>query len=77
MNIGGGFGASLPTFALPRVHVSADMGLAEFEAHLSGFHRDFQSRLSGATGVRPFERPQETEVFGKPRPRCSPAYLGL
>jgi len=49
MNIGGGFGAELPRFALPRVHVSADMSLAEFEAHLSGFHRDFRSRLSGAT----------------------------
>jgi peptidoglycan/xylan/chitin deacetylase (PgdA/CDA1 family) len=77
MNIGGGFGASLPTFALPRVHVSADMGLAEFEAHLSGFHRDFRSRLSGATGVGPLARPQETEVFGKLQPRRSPAYLGL
>jgi len=49
MNVGGGFGASLPRFALPRVHVTADMSLAEFEAHLSGFHRDFRSRLSGAT----------------------------
>jgi peptidoglycan/xylan/chitin deacetylase (PgdA/CDA1 family) len=49
MNIGGGFGAALPKFALPRVHVTADMSLAEFEAHLSGFHRDFRSRVSGAT----------------------------
>jgi peptidoglycan/xylan/chitin deacetylase (PgdA/CDA1 family) len=49
MNVGGGFGAELPRFALPRVHVSVDMNLAEFEAHLSGFHRDFRSRLSGAT----------------------------
>jgi peptidoglycan/xylan/chitin deacetylase (PgdA/CDA1 family) len=49
MNIGGGFGASLPKFALPRVHVTADMSLSEFEAHVSGFHRDFRSRLSGAT----------------------------
>jgi peptidoglycan/xylan/chitin deacetylase (PgdA/CDA1 family) len=47
MNVGGGFGASLPRFALPRVHVTADMNLSEFEAHLSGFHRDFRSRLSG------------------------------
>jgi peptidoglycan/xylan/chitin deacetylase (PgdA/CDA1 family) len=47
MNIGGGFGASLPRFALPRVHVTADMTLSEFEAHVSGFHRDFRSRLSG------------------------------
>jgi peptidoglycan/xylan/chitin deacetylase (PgdA/CDA1 family) len=49
MNIGGGFGASLPRFALPRVHVTADMSLSEFEAHVSGFHRDFRSRLSGDT----------------------------
>jgi peptidoglycan/xylan/chitin deacetylase (PgdA/CDA1 family) len=49
INVGGGFGASLPRFALPRVHVTADMNLSEFEAHVSGFHRDFRSRLSGAT----------------------------
>jgi len=46
MNIGGGFGAQLPRFALPRVHVTAEMNLSEFEAHVSGFHRDFRSRLS-------------------------------
>lgn len=46
MNIDGGFGAQLPKFALPRVHVTADMNLSEFEAHVSGFHRDFRSRLS-------------------------------
>ncbi len=45
MNVGGGFGAQLPKFALPRVHVTADMTLSEFEAHVSGFHRDFRSRL--------------------------------
>jgi peptidoglycan/xylan/chitin deacetylase (PgdA/CDA1 family) len=49
MNIGGGFGAQLPRFALPRVHVTADMSLSEFEAHVSGFHRDFRSRLAGDT----------------------------
>ena len=49
MNMGGGFGASLPRFALPRVHLTTDMSLAEFEAHVSGFHRDFRSRLTGAT----------------------------
>lgn len=48
MNVGGGFGAALPRFALPRVHVTADMRLGEFEAHVSGFHRDFRSRLRGA-----------------------------
>jgi peptidoglycan/xylan/chitin deacetylase (PgdA/CDA1 family) len=45
MNVGGGFGAQLPRFALPRVHVTAEMSLSEFEAHVSGFHRDFRSRV--------------------------------
>lgn len=49
MNVGGGFGAELPRFALPRVHVTAEMSLSEFEAHVSGFHRDFRSRLSGTS----------------------------
>lgn len=47
MNVGGGFGASLPRFALPRVHVTGNMNLSEFEAHVSGFYRDFRSRLAG------------------------------
>lgn len=37
MNFNGGLGAELPKFAIPRVHVTADMDLAEFEAHVSGF----------------------------------------
>lgn len=49
MNVGGGFGAELPRYALPRVHVSAGMTLSEFEVHLSGFHRDFRSRISRQT----------------------------
>jgi peptidoglycan/xylan/chitin deacetylase (PgdA/CDA1 family) len=47
MNIGGGFGAALPRFALPRVHVTGNMNLSELEAHISGFHRDFRSHLAG------------------------------
>jgi peptidoglycan/xylan/chitin deacetylase (PgdA/CDA1 family) len=39
VNVGGGFGADLPPFALPRVHVTADMTLGEFDAHVSGFYR--------------------------------------
>jgi|SRR5579859_1412589 len=42
MNDGGGLGAELPIYALPRVHVSAQMTLGEFEAHLSGFHARLQ-----------------------------------
>jgi peptidoglycan/xylan/chitin deacetylase (PgdA/CDA1 family) len=49
MNVGGGFGAKTPRFAMPRVHVSAQMSLAEFEVHLSGFYRRLRQRfLPGA-----------------------------
>jgi peptidoglycan/xylan/chitin deacetylase (PgdA/CDA1 family) len=44
LNFGGGLGADLPPYALPRVHVTAEMGLAEFEAHVSGFYRQLQER---------------------------------
>ncbi len=47
MNVGGGFGARLPRLALPRVHMTGIMNLGEFEAHVSGFHRDIRSRLAG------------------------------
>lgn len=38
LNYAGGFGADLPRYSLPRVHVTAAMSLAEFEAHVSGFY---------------------------------------
>jgi peptidoglycan/xylan/chitin deacetylase (PgdA/CDA1 family) len=52
MNTGGGFGAKISVakinrFALPRVHVTADMSLFEFEAHISGFYRSLRKRLLG------------------------------
>ena len=43
VNVGGGFGADLPPFALPRVHVTADMTLGEFDAHVSGFYRTMRN----------------------------------
>jgi peptidoglycan/xylan/chitin deacetylase (PgdA/CDA1 family) len=45
INMGGGLGADLPLYALPRVHVTSDMGLAEFEAHVSGFGRSLRERF--------------------------------
>jgi len=62
MNVGGGFGSKMigaegagteinrmkiNRFALPRVHVTADMSLSEFEAHISGFYRSLRQRLLG------------------------------
>jgi hypothetical protein len=45
MNTDGGFGAKMNRFALSRVHVTADMTLPEFEAHISGFYRTLRERL--------------------------------
>jgi peptidoglycan/xylan/chitin deacetylase (PgdA/CDA1 family) len=42
VNVGGGFGADLPKFILPRVHVTSSMGMGEFEAHVSGFYRSLR-----------------------------------
>jgi peptidoglycan/xylan/chitin deacetylase (PgdA/CDA1 family) len=47
MNTGGGFGAKINRFAVPRVHVTADMSLFEFEAHISGFYRSLRKKLLG------------------------------
>jgi peptidoglycan/xylan/chitin deacetylase (PgdA/CDA1 family) len=56
LNFGGGLGIDLPAYALPRVHVTSEMSLAEFEAHVSGFHARLQrgaGRVSpGVAGTR-------------------------
>jgi peptidoglycan/xylan/chitin deacetylase (PgdA/CDA1 family) len=49
LNFGGGLGTDLPPYALPRVHVTAEMNLAEFEAHVCGFYARLQRRVGGAT----------------------------
>jgi peptidoglycan/xylan/chitin deacetylase (PgdA/CDA1 family) len=50
MNVGGGFGARIDRFAVPRVHVTAGMNLSEFEAHVSGFYRNLRMRFRGSDG---------------------------
>ena len=45
LNYGGGFAPRFDHFAIPRVHVTATMGLPEFEAHVAGFHSLLQHRL--------------------------------
>jgi peptidoglycan/xylan/chitin deacetylase (PgdA/CDA1 family) len=42
LNVGGGFGTKAPKFALPRVHITAEMSLVELEAHISGVHRSLR-----------------------------------
>jgi peptidoglycan/xylan/chitin deacetylase (PgdA/CDA1 family) len=46
LNHGGGLlGRTGPRFGLPRAHVTANMNMSEFEAHLSGFHEALQRRF--------------------------------
>ena len=52
MNTGGGLGAEINRFAVPRVHVTADMSLAEFEAHIAGFYRTLRKRLLGGDEMK-------------------------
>jgi peptidoglycan/xylan/chitin deacetylase (PgdA/CDA1 family) len=49
LNAGGAFRTQTPKFALPRIHITADMSLAEFEAHISGFHRSLQELFRPAS----------------------------
>jgi peptidoglycan/xylan/chitin deacetylase (PgdA/CDA1 family) len=48
LNFGGGFcpSANISRFSIPRLHVTTDMGLGEFEAHVSGFHESLRRRFS-------------------------------
>jgi peptidoglycan/xylan/chitin deacetylase (PgdA/CDA1 family) len=48
LNFGGGLGTELPPFALPRVHVTEGMSVAELDAHVSGFY----ARLQRGAGRR-------------------------
>jgi peptidoglycan/xylan/chitin deacetylase (PgdA/CDA1 family) len=49
LNVGGDLGSQTSRFALPRVHITADMTLAEFEARISGFYRSLQELFRPAT----------------------------
>ena len=51
LNIGGGLGVDLPRFALPRIHVTSEMSLAEFDGHVSGFHAELQRRTGRAPSI--------------------------
>jgi peptidoglycan/xylan/chitin deacetylase (PgdA/CDA1 family) len=48
LNVGGTMGTQTPRFALPRIHITAAMSLAEFAAHISGFHRSLQELFGSA-----------------------------
>jgi peptidoglycan/xylan/chitin deacetylase (PgdA/CDA1 family) len=45
LNVGGSLQAASPRFALPRIHVTGEMSLEDYEAHISGFHDALQDRF--------------------------------
>jgi len=45
VNVGGTLQSSSPRFAFPRIHVTAQMPLATYEAYVSGFHDSLRSRF--------------------------------
>jgi peptidoglycan/xylan/chitin deacetylase (PgdA/CDA1 family) len=45
INFGGGFGPETPRFGIPRLHVTFEMTLPEFEAHLCGLHERLRRRF--------------------------------
>jgi len=47
VNTGGGAVDRSQPFVLARAHVTAQMGLGEFEAHISGFHQRLQHAVRG------------------------------
>ena len=49
MNADGGFGAKIDRFTVPRVPVTSNMSLAEFEAHVAGFYRTLRKRFLRAS----------------------------
>jgi len=53
LNFGGGWGATMPGFELPRVHVTADMTRSQLEAHVSGFHRVLRGRFVRSEEIHP------------------------
>jgi peptidoglycan/xylan/chitin deacetylase (PgdA/CDA1 family) len=49
LNCGGGLGTGLPSYSLPRIHVTEGMSLGEFDAHVSGFYSWLQRRAGRNT----------------------------
>lgn len=67
-NVGGGFGARLPRYALPRIHVTAKMSQSEFEAHLSGIHRSLRESFGRRDSLFPGPASKTEQFLGNDYP---------
>jgi len=56
VNAGGSVTAQSNLYALPRVHITANMTLAELEARISGFHESLRSRVGFSPQEAVFDR---------------------
>jgi hypothetical protein len=56
VNVGGVLDPVSARFALPRIHVTAEMSLSVYEAHISGVHDALRSRLRPHPGKRLIEK---------------------
>jgi peptidoglycan/xylan/chitin deacetylase (PgdA/CDA1 family) len=56
-NSRGGFGARLPRYSIPRVHVTSEMSFSELEAHICGFYRDLHRPAIGWREMQSIKRP--------------------
>jgi peptidoglycan/xylan/chitin deacetylase (PgdA/CDA1 family) len=62
LNMGGSLDDEAQYFALPRVHISHDTGLPEFEAHLSGLHDSLRTLWRGRP--HPATHPSQSRIAG-------------
>jgi hypothetical protein len=46
MNVDSRHGEDVQRFAMPRVHVTRNMSMAEFEAHICGYHARLRLRFA-------------------------------
>ena len=53
INFGGGFKRGTPWLAIPRVHVSLDTTLPEFDAHVCGLHETLRHRFGRSEQISP------------------------
>jgi peptidoglycan/xylan/chitin deacetylase (PgdA/CDA1 family) len=66
VNVGGSIDPSCSRFSLPRVHVTADMSLPVFEAHVSGFHDSLQRKFRRPALDSKQRETMEADAHGQP-----------
>jgi peptidoglycan/xylan/chitin deacetylase (PgdA/CDA1 family) len=61
VNVGGTLGTAPGRFSLPRIHVTAEMSMPVYEAHISGFHDTLQRMFRGRSSNRTQRRRDEID----------------